>query len=313
MFFTTDTSMLSTVNSRPGGLFEGKTHYVLSSENFGSDEPLVICVHGLGSYYAHYDLLTQALKAESFTVLTFDLMGRGYSPYPDDDTDSEGYPIFGAESHVKQMRELIVGLGFDKRKYHVVGHSMGGAIAALYTSKFGTDEVLSLTLLSPAGLMDGGLIKFIRRNSCLHGMVRRQLQSGSRKTFENDFYGRGPVVKASVEDMLEIQSKNPHIFEAVWNSILQFPFADLKFAATKLAQMHNIRIMVMWADKDKAVPLSPNLRRWKGHFEKHKHPSVEYKVFQRACHGFFIEFADEFNADMIRFLKGGANPLVTAV
>ena len=303
---------MSAAVDRPGGLFEGKTHYILSSEKFSSDEPLVICVHGLGSYHAHYDSLTQALKAESFTVLTFDLMGRGYSPFPDDDTDSEGNPIFGAESHVKQMRELIVGLGFERRKYHVVGHSMGGAIAAIYTSKFGADEVLSLTLLSPAGLMDGGLINFVRRNSCLHGMVRRQMQSGSKKTFENDFYGRGPVVKASVDGMLEFQSKNPHIFEAVWNSILQFPFSECKHAVAKLAQLHNTRIMVMWADKDKAVPLSPNLGRWKSHFETHKHPSVEYKVFKKACHGFFIEFADEFNADMIRFLKGGVNPLVTA-
>ena len=302
---------MSNVN-QPGELFDGKTHYVLTSEKFGSDEQLVICVHGLGSYHAHYSSLTQALKAESFTVLSFDLMGRGYSPFPDDDTDKEGNPIFGGESHVKQMRELIVGLGFDKRKYHIVGHSMGGAIVASYASMYGAEEVLSVTLLAPAGLMDGGMINFLRRNTCLHGMIQRQLKRNSRSTFEKDFYGRGDVVKSSVENMLDIQSKNPQIFEAVWGSILQFPFAECGFAVTKLAQMHQIRVMMMWADKDKAVPMSPNLRRWKSHFDAHKHPNVECKVFKKACHGFFIEFADEFNADMIQFLRGKVNPLVSS-
>ena len=114
----------------PGKLFNNETHYLLESKAFGEDEPLVVCVHGIGSYHVHFESLRAALVEASFTVLSYDLKGRGFSPFPTKTSDDAGNSVFNGDGHVKQMRDLIVGLNFHKRKYHVIGHSMGGAVAA---------------------------------------------------------------------------------------------------------------------------------------------------------------------------------------
>jgi pimeloyl-ACP methyl ester carboxylesterase len=42
---------------------------------------------------------------------------------------------YSGESHVRQLRELITELRLHEEGYHLVGHSMGGALAALYAAK----------------------------------------------------------------------------------------------------------------------------------------------------------------------------------
>lgn len=297
------------MTSIPGKIFDGKTHYVLTSKNFAPTEPVVVCVHGIGSYSFHYDSLVESLKEENFTVLTYDLFGRGQSPYPIKLTDNNGNSVFGGDGHVQQLRELIVGLGLDQRKYHIIGHSMGGGIVSLYGSKFGEHEVLSVTLLSAAGVMDLGPIKTIRSCTCLHGIVRWILRRGLETAVRDDFFThKNEALKKeqdATEKMLAINRQYPHIFEAFWQSVLNFPFDKCGQPAARLASYHHIPTMIMWADHDKAVPLKPCFQRWVDIYNAAGHPNVETKVFKNAAHGFFIEYSDEFNADIVQFLKGG--------
>lgn len=293
----------------PGKLFNNETHYLLESKAFGEDEPLVVCVHGIGSYHVHFESLRAALVEASFTVLSYDLKGRGFSPFPTKTTDDAGNSVFNGDGHVKQMRDLIVGLNFHKRKYHVIGHSMGGAVAALYTKQYGSEDVLSLTMMTQAGLMDLDVLKFIRNWPITHWAVQYLLKANSNTAFWNDFYLKEeqalPAAKNAVQKLKDINVQYPHIFEAFWQSFLHFPMFDLQAEVVELASIHHIRTFIVWADKDAVVPLDPNFKRWTDIYATAGHPNLQTKVFKNAAHCFHIENDEEFNADMITFLRGG--------
>jgi pimeloyl-ACP methyl ester carboxylesterase len=294
-------------------LYGGRTYYTLVSKNDSSENEVVVCVHGIGSYHYHFTKLTQVLHEENFTVLNYDLIGRGFSPFPASVLQSDGRSIFNGDGHVQQLRELIVGLQLTLRKYHLIGHSMGGALAALYASLYG-DEVLSLTVLSPAGLMDIGALKLLRSCSCLHGIVKNSLRNGGDAVFRQDFHthtGDALVIEnESVEAIMEINRRHPTIFEAFWQSALHFPLDSCAPDIKNLASMHHIRTYILWADFDKAVPLIPSMKRWTDIYASQQHPSVFTKVYKNAGHAFFMEYADEFHTDVLHFLKG--NPLSSA-
>lgn len=299
---------VSTMTHLPGKLFRNETHYLLESKEYKEDEPVVVCVHGIGSYHVHFESLRAALVEANFTVLSHDLKGRGYSPFPTRLTDADGNSVFNGEGHVKQMRDLIVGLDLHKRKYHLVGHSMGGALVALYASQYGKDEVQSLTMMTQAGLMDLGLLKFIRNWPITHSLVQYLLVANSNTAFWNDFYLKEdqavPAAANAVQKLKDINVQFPHIFQAFWQSFMNFPMSDLESSVAQLASNHDIRTLIVWADKDAVVPLEPNLKRWTDIYAAAKHPSLETKVFKNAAHCFHIEQDVEFNQDMIRFLRG---------
>jgi pimeloyl-ACP methyl ester carboxylesterase len=152
-------STISIVHRHKGESYEG-TNYIYERaaateiKQEGGTTKTVVCVHGIGSFGGDFEGTCKHMKALGYDVLRYDLIGRGFSAFPADG-------MFGAAAHVAQLRNLIVHLGLSTQardghnKYHMVGHSMGGALVALYASEY-TDEIESITLLSPAGLMDLG-------------------------------------------------------------------------------------------------------------------------------------------------------------
>ena len=114
----------------PGALFV--------SDN-GTGHPAVVFVHGFGADHRVWDAAAAPLLPAT-RILACDLPGHGLS------LDAEG-----AGSAKSAARALLADLsrrGIDKA--HVVGHSMGGAVAALMALTE-PRRVASLTLLAPGG------------------------------------------------------------------------------------------------------------------------------------------------------------------
>lgn len=200
----------------PGELYRG-THYILRqyvANNEASTEPIgnscrnVVIVHGIGSYFAHFEQFSKYLSEHGYTVLTYDLIGRGYSEYPASNK-------FDEEMHINQLRDLIEGLYFHHSKYHIIGHSMGGALAALYADRYSGD-ISSMIVLSPAGLMDSGVIRLLRGCcSCFQHIVKSM--QGSIKTQEGiwraDFHRHDnlPLENAFVDGNRTFLLAHPHV------------------------------------------------------------------------------------------------------
>lgn len=95
----------------------------------------------MGSASTAWQLIIEDLET-SFTVVTVDLPGHGFTPM---DTTQPMDPRSLAESVFETMKSL--GL----TKYHIVGNSLGGWIA-LEMAALNPDAIASVTGLAPAGL-----------------------------------------------------------------------------------------------------------------------------------------------------------------
>lgn len=285
----------------PSGSYSGGTHYILQGD---SSAPLIVLVHGIGSHCGLFDDLAAHLVSSGFHVLRYDLIGRGYSSYPKDNY-LDGESAFSGFGHVIQLRQLLLGLQLTSQQYHLLGHSMGGAIAALYADRF-RDEVKSLILLTPAGLMDLGILAFIRKCACLHGIVKNVLHSSQEDAWRKDFYDHTGASLVAEERMVQsmrvVYSSNPRAFEAFWQSVLHFPLSSLHECVDHLASLTELSVMVLWARQDAAVPLAPNYHRWVSLFTDSQHPDFVHKIYEKASHGFFLEHAQEVHADICSFL-----------
>lgn len=138
-----------------------KTNYRIDGPE--NAEHLFLLIHGIGSFHTCFDGITEALIAANRRVVRYDLLGRGRSDYWSNNH-------FGADEHVSQLLGLIEHLGVTK-PIHLIGHSMGGALAALFAAAHPT-RVASLALLCPAGLMDGTVLGCVRSLRCLHGAIK---------------------------------------------------------------------------------------------------------------------------------------------
>jgi pimeloyl-ACP methyl ester carboxylesterase len=292
------------------GLFSGNTHYILSpliereKENPSSPpfQELVVCIHGIGSYHGHFKHLVPRLTDAGYRVLTYDLIGRGYSKMPSAMVREDGTSIFDGPGHVSQLRDLLLDLQLTGRPYHLIAHSMGGAIASLYAVAY-PDDIASISLLAPAGLMDLGLVKFLRRCRCLHGLIRSALQSNQEAAWRDDFQDpTKAVAEAALSDMRHMFSISPQHFEGFWLSVLAFPLFDLDSTIASLGTLHRLPIFLSWALHDRAVPMHPSLDRWKRILTTASHPSIREKIYEDGAHGFFIEFHETVNEDLLQFL-----------
>jgi pimeloyl-ACP methyl ester carboxylesterase len=86
-------------------------------EEHGSGEPLVL-IAGYTCDVSHWEGILEAL-ASKFHVLIFDNRGAGRSASPDSP--------YSIEMLAEDCKSLVEALGW--KKFHVLGHSMGGAIA----------------------------------------------------------------------------------------------------------------------------------------------------------------------------------------
>ena len=117
----------------------GTVHYRLQGPEAG---PVVVLVHGFSTPSFVWDDYFTPLTEAGYRVLAYDNFGRGLSDRPD--------AVYDADLFDRQLAELVEALKIDRR-IDLVGYSMGGAIATIFTARH-PDLVRSLTLIAPAGL-----------------------------------------------------------------------------------------------------------------------------------------------------------------
>ncbi len=105
----------------------------------GAGRPAIVFVHGFGADHRVWDAAAASLLP-AMRVLACDLPGHGLSL----GAEGEG----SAKSAARALLADLSRRGIDKA--HVVGHSMGGAVAALMALAE-PRRVASLTLLAPGG------------------------------------------------------------------------------------------------------------------------------------------------------------------
>lgn len=123
-----------------------RLHLRDSAPDGPATRPTLLLLHGFGSSLHSWDAWAEAL-APRFRVLRFDLPGAGLTgPEPADD--------HGDERTLRLLLALLEARGVAQAS--VIGHSMGGRIAARFAAAHPT-RVDRLVLVAPAGFPDPAL------------------------------------------------------------------------------------------------------------------------------------------------------------
>ena len=255
--------------SAPGRFVElgqGVTHYHLAGPATGK---LVVCVHGLTTPSFVWAPLTKGLVALGFRVLVYDLYGRGFSDRPEGLHDKAFFN--------RQLDDLLSHLDIDE-PFHLIGYSMGGAIAAGFAATYPA-RVRRLVLLASAGMTirDTPLLRFIRTRGkagkwLMLAAFPVQMRRGIRA--EQTAQIVPPEIIEGQEAQLIFQGFIPAVMSSL-RGILAKPMEGEHMALRRIG----LPVLAIWGAEDGVIPASAmgQLAAW--------NRDVTHEVIEDAGHG----------------------------
>lgn len=222
-------------------------------------------------------------------ILVPDLPGLGESDY--DITANYGY-----EAQAQRLRDWLTDLSVDS--LHLVGSSMGGAIAAILAQRL-QPAPRSLVLLNSAGIPDPAAAGKPRQDAPDHDnfLLIPQDWQGVYRMF-NSVGQSGPTVSGLAmtaligPDLLDRKDALRHIF----NNLLTDPHAPARY-------LKNLQspLQVQWGDRD--VITSPRCVDWL----RTAVPGADFRVFKGVGHLPMLEAPGRSARALIEFVQQNNN------
>ncbi|MBV9756316.1 MAG: acetoin dehydrogenase dihydrolipoyllysine-residue acetyltransferase subunit [Alphaproteobacteria bacterium] len=207
----------------------------------------VVFIHGFAGDLNNW-LFTQPALAETHRTIALDLPGHGGSGK---DTGPWDVPA---------LSQAVVALldALDIPKAHLVGHSLGGAIA-LYTALHHAAHVASVTAIDPAGL--GAEVDAAFIDGIVTANRRKPMQEVLQKLVANPEL----ISRDMVEDMLKFKRLDGAV--QALSAIAAANFAGGKQATLLRERLGDIGVpvQVIWGAEDRIIPaahaqgLPPNI------------------------------------------------------
>ena len=258
----------------------------------GAGEP-VLFIHGVGGWAEHWQGTFPALARAGFKAIACDLPGFGLSAAPADvrylDPPNPYYARF--------IQELLAALGLER--VTLVGHSLGGAIAAVSAMCF--PEIISrLVLVAP-----GGFGRALSPSLRLCGLplfaqaARIAPERLFRRFVTSDWHDRERVPEWFYADALHY-CRNGALaeFGRVMSQLvtLRGPKRSLQRAWRNRAGEIFCPTLIMWGRQDRTVPLS-NATSFDGL------GNAQREVVEDAGHLLMLEQPDLFQRSLLSFLS----------
>ena len=200
----------------------------------GDSDQVLLLLHGLGASAERWEFVIP-LFSEKYRVIVPDLIGFGHSEKPSVDYTTEYFTDF--------MYKFVSKLNI--KNFHIIGSSLGGQIAAEFTSKH-NELVRKLVLVSPSGIMkhstpalDSYIMAALYPNSESATMAF-QTMSGQTRIDEN-------IVNGFVERM-----KMPNAKMAFMSTLLGLRDADI---ITEKLGLITIPALIVWGENDPVIPI----------------------------------------------------------
>ena len=231
----------------------------------GAGRTPVVLLHGFGASHAIWDEVVERLGRRRRTV-AFDLPGHAASL---------AYPTAGTGAAARAVLAELDRRGI--RKIHLVGHSMGGAVAALGALRDPT-RVVSLTLLAPGGF--GGEIN--------HRLLRRYAAARQKAELAfilEQFFGwdRPPPARLAALQAKERRVKGANA------ALLRIVETFFENGSQRVIPRPDLRRLTMptkvvWGTQDRVLP-TRQAHRLPGHIAVH--------IFEGVGHVLPQEIPDE--------------------
>lgn len=172
--------------------------------------------------------------------------GRGYSDAPDLPQISSLF--------VQQLYDAVIALNI-RESFTLVGWSMGGAIATLFSVQH-NDFVSKLVLVAPAGLAAGVPID-VKIISQLPSFIRSPIVKLTGKSMLLKFVNQvtrmeswGETYRESMKIRVE---KEPGLLRSIMSSMVNFPLYDTR---SDIAALNGLStpVLLLWGTKDSTTP-----------------------------------------------------------
>ncbi len=198
-------------------------------------EPVVF-VHGFGSDHKGW-VLNQSAISESHPTFALDLPGHGASYKRAEDLSANAL----ADALLSFLSKL------DLKNVHLVGHSLGAAVAALAAASNGSD-IKSLTLIAPAGL--GPNIN----GSFLDGFIAETRAKKLRPIIEMLVSEPGIISADMVEDVLKFKRLDGAQEALTAVRAANFPGSEQTVSIGPAIESLKIPVQVILGANDKVIP-----------------------------------------------------------
>jgi len=245
----------------------------------------VVFLHGLGASMYAWRRNVAAVAAAGFRVIAFDNRGFGLSDKPPAPYDNAAYARL-AIAFMDSLRLTDAVL---------VGHSMGGAIAAQVAIEYPA-RVRGLVLVGSAGLGAREPLLFRVARWPVLGPAALALRGRgfTARLLRSTYSDPGKVTEADV-DQYYAPVAQPEYGRALRGVLQQFRFTALEGRLDRIAAP----TLVLWGEEDRWVPMGLG-RALAAGITRSAFVSVPH-----AGHSVQEEAPDEVNHLVIRFLKDG--------
>jgi pyruvate dehydrogenase E2 component (dihydrolipoamide acetyltransferase) len=204
----------------------------------GGDGAPVLLLHGFGADLNSW-MFTQPVLAEGHRALALDLPGHGGSGR--DVGAGDGAALSAA------VEGFLAAL--DPGPVHLVGHSMGGAIAALLALRR-PDLVRSLTLIAPAGLGPDINAAFI------DGFVQASRRKDAVEVLQWLVHDPALVSRTMVEDVLRFKRLDGVTVALEAIARAWFPAGRQALDVTAAIRGLALPVQVIWGRDDRIIPVA---------------------------------------------------------
>jgi non-heme chloroperoxidase len=253
--------------------------------------PVVTFSHGWPLTADAWDAQMLFLGQQGFRVIAHDRRSHGRSSQTWDGNHMDQY--------ADDLAELFAAL--DLKDIVMVGHSTGGGEVARYLGRHGTGRVRRAVLL-------GAVPPLMLKTPANPGGLPKDVFDGIRKGTADDrsqffkdltmpFYGYnrpGAKISEGARDSFWLQGMLGGI-KGIYDCIEQFSESDFTEDLKKI----DIPVLVAHGDDDQIVPIGASALE---SIKLLKHGTL--KIYPGAPHGLATTLADQFNADLLAFIRG---------
>ncbi|MFN2571415.1 MAG: alpha/beta fold hydrolase [Gemmatimonadales bacterium] len=245
----------------------------------------VVLIHGFAASIYVWRYTLPPLVGAGYRVVAFDTRGFGFSGKP-----AHGY---SNADYSRLVVALLDSLGISSAV--LVGHSMGGAIAAEVALTH-PDRVRGLVLMDAAGfgVRWPGVLKMARWPFLGAVVTRMQGRWSTEKILRSTYADSAKVTKADV-DQYYAPVRDPGFGRALRGVLREFRFDSLvgRLAAVQAPTL------ILWGDADRWISLRDGSK-----FAR-EIPRSEFVVVARAGHNIPEESPEQVNQLLLDFLKEG--------